>query len=505
MRAGATSAPGPRCTTALDGDATGNVHARRRGAGELLGLATSTPSSRLVAALGLKDYVVVETKDAVLVAPTRPGAGRQDAGQPDQGSGGRSEHLLHREVYRPWGSYDSIDAGDRFQVKRLTVKPGATMSLQLHHHRAEHWIVVSGTARITRGEEVFLLEENQSTYIPIGTKHRIENPGKITLHMIEVQSGGYLGEDDIVRFEDVYGRKGILMARKGIILAGGSGTRLHPLTVRISKQLLPVYDKPMIYYPLSVLMLAGIRDILIITTPHDAELFQRLLGDGAAWGLSHHLRRAAEARRPGAGVPHRRAPCRQRPVGAGAGRQHLLRPRLRRDPAAAPTRATKGATVFGYYVRDPERYGVVSFDADGAADRHRGEAAAAEVELRRHRPVFLRHATWSTSRKSITPSPRGELEITDVNRAYLERGELQVETLGRGFAWLDTGTHQSLMDAGTYVRVVEERQGMKICCPEEIAWRMGFITAEQLASSPQPLVKSGYGEYLLDVLKHEAP
>ena len=164
-------------------------------------------SSRLIAAVGLKDYVVVETKDAVLVAP-------MDQVQDVKAlvtrikKEGRSEHLLHREVFRPWGSYDSIDFGDRFQVKRLTVKPGACMSLQLHHHRAEHWIVVSGTARITRGEEVFLLEENQSTYIPVGTKHRIENPGKIVLHMIEVQSGSYLGEDDIVRFEDVYGREG---------------------------------------------------------------------------------------------------------------------------------------------------------------------------------------------------------------------------------------------------------------------------------------------------------
>ena len=163
--------------------------------------------SRLIAAVGLKNHVVVETKDAVLVAP-------MDQVQDVKAlvtrlkSEGRSEHLLHREVFRPWGSYDSIDFGDRFQVKRLTVKPGASMSLQLHHHRAEHWIVVSGTARITRGEEVFLLEENQSTYIPVGTKHRIENPGKIVLHMIEVQSGGYLGEDDIVRFEDIYGREG---------------------------------------------------------------------------------------------------------------------------------------------------------------------------------------------------------------------------------------------------------------------------------------------------------
>jgi mannose-1-phosphate guanylyltransferase/mannose-6-phosphate isomerase len=191
---------------ALDGDAAGNV-TRGDVVLEDCGGSFVYAGSRLVAAVGLKDHVVVETKDAVLVAP-------RDRVQDVKAlvnrirSNGRQEHQLHREVHRPWGSYDSIDAGDRFQVKRLTVKPGASMSLQMHHHRAEHWIVVSGTARITRGEEIFLLEENQSTYIPIGAKHRIENPGRMTLHMIEVQSGGYLGEDDIVRFEDVYGRKG---------------------------------------------------------------------------------------------------------------------------------------------------------------------------------------------------------------------------------------------------------------------------------------------------------
>ena len=191
--------------SALDCDAQGNV---TRGDVVIENCSGSYvyASSRLVAAIGLKDHVVVETKDAVLVAP-------RDQVQEVKTlvnrirSGGRQEHLLHREVYRPWGSYDSIDAGERFQVKRLTVKPGASLSLQLHHHRAEHWVVVSGTARITRGDEVFLLEENQSTYIPIGARHRIENPGKITLHMIEVQSGTYLGEDDIVRFEDIYGRQ----------------------------------------------------------------------------------------------------------------------------------------------------------------------------------------------------------------------------------------------------------------------------------------------------------
>jgi mannose-1-phosphate guanylyltransferase / mannose-6-phosphate isomerase len=190
---------------ALDADAKGNV---TRGDVVLDDCADSYiyAESRLVGAIGLRNYVVVETKDAVFVAPMDQ-AHHVKALVSRIKAGGRQEHSLHREVFRPWGSYDSIDAGDRFQVKRLTVKPGATMSLQLHHHRAEHWIVVSGTARITRGEEVFLLEENQSTYIPIGTKHRIENPGKIALHMIEVQSGGYLGEDDIVRFEDIYGRK----------------------------------------------------------------------------------------------------------------------------------------------------------------------------------------------------------------------------------------------------------------------------------------------------------
>jgi mannose-1-phosphate guanylyltransferase/mannose-6-phosphate isomerase len=191
---------------ALDADAAGNV---TRGDVVLENCSGSYvyAGSRLVAAIGLTDHVVVETKDAVLVAP-RDQVQQVKTLVSRIRSGGRQEHLLHREVHRPWGSYDSIDAGDRFQVKRLSVKPGATMSLQLHHHRAEHWIVVSGTARITRGEEIFLLEENQSTYIPIGAKHRIENPGRIMLHMIEVQSGGYLGEDDIVRFEDVYGRKG---------------------------------------------------------------------------------------------------------------------------------------------------------------------------------------------------------------------------------------------------------------------------------------------------------
>ncbi|MEO6186445.1 MAG: glucose-1-phosphate thymidylyltransferase RfbA [Steroidobacteraceae bacterium] len=293
------------------------------------------------------------------------------------------------------------------------------------------------------------------------------------------------------------------MTRKGIILAGGSGTRLHPLTVRISKQLLPVYDKPMIYYPLSVLMLAGIRDILIITTPHDADLFQSVLGDGAGWGLNityaqqpkpdglaqafiigdKHVGRSPSALVLGDNIFY------------GRGFGEMLR--------AADARA-KGSTVFGYYVRDPERYGVVSFDASGKAS----EIVEKPVQPKSNFAVtglYFYDTDVVDIAKSIKPSPRGELEITDVNRVYLERGDLEVERLGRGFAWLDTGTHQSLIDAGNYVRVIEERQGTKVCCPEEIAWRKGFITSEQLEQLARPLVKSGYGAYLLDILKHEAP
>jgi glucose-1-phosphate thymidylyltransferase len=293
------------------------------------------------------------------------------------------------------------------------------------------------------------------------------------------------------------------MNRKGIILAGGSGTRLHPLTVRVSKQLLPVYDKPMIYYPLSVLMLAGIRDVLIITTPHDADLFQAVLGNGAAWGMSityaqqSHPNGLAQAfvigekhvgRSPSALVLGDN-------IFYGRGFGEILR--------RANSR-TSGATVFGYYVRDPERYGVVSFGADGRPNEIVEKPAKPKSSFAVTGLYFYDTDVVDIA-KSIKPSARGEYEITDVNRIYLERGDLEVEKLGRGFAWLDTGTHQSLMDAGNFVRVVEDRQGTKICCPEEIAWRMGFITAQQLEALAQPLIKSGYGEYLMDVLKHEAP
>jgi glucose-1-phosphate thymidylyltransferase len=293
------------------------------------------------------------------------------------------------------------------------------------------------------------------------------------------------------------------MNRKGIILAGGSGTRLHPLTVRISKQLLPVYDKPMIYYPLSVLMLAGIRDILIITTPHDADLFQAVLGDGASWGLS--ITYAQQPKPEGlaqafiigdrhvGGAPSALVLGDNIFYGRGFGEI------LRRADARQ-----KGATVFGYFVRDPERYGVVSFGSDGKPNDIVEKPVAPKSNFAVTGLYFFDKDVVDIA-KSIKPSHRGELEITDVNRVYLQRGDLEVEKLGRGFAWLDTGTHQSLMDAGTYVRVMEDRQGTKICCPEEIAWRMGFITAQQLENLAQPLIKSGYGEYLLDVLKHGAP
>jgi glucose-1-phosphate thymidylyltransferase len=293
------------------------------------------------------------------------------------------------------------------------------------------------------------------------------------------------------------------VSRKGIILAGGSGTRLHPLTVRISKQLLPVYDKPMIYYPLSVLMLAGIRDVLIITTPHDAEMFQSVLGDGTGWGMN-----ITYAQQPKPDGLAQAFLIGERHVGSspsalvlgdnifyGRGFGEMLRRADLRE---------QGATVFGYFVRDPERYGVVSFDAGGKAN---------DIEEKPKQPksnfavtgLYFYDTDVVDIAKSIKPSPRGELEITDVNKVYLQRGDLEVERLGRGFAWLDTGTHQSLIDAGNYVRVIEERQGTKICCLEEIAWRKGFITSEQLEKLAQPLVKSGYGAYLLDVLKNDAP
>lgn len=292
------------------------------------------------------------------------------------------------------------------------------------------------------------------------------------------------------------------MARRGIILAGGSGTRLYPLTKPVSKQLMPVYDKPMIYYPLSVLMLAGIREVLVITTPGDAAAFRNLLGDGSDWGMAIEFavqpepKGLAQAYHIGADFVG------DRPstlilgdnIFYGHGLPELLR--------AADVRG-EGATVFGYYVKDPAAYGVVSFDADGKAATIEEKPAAPKSNYA-VTGLYFYDGTAVARARDIRPSPRGELEITDLNRAYLDAGKLHVELMGRGFAWLDTGTHRSLLDAALYVRIVEERQGLKICCPEEIAWRQGFIDAEQLARIAEPLRKSGYGEYLLDQLRTAA-
>jgi glucose-1-phosphate thymidylyltransferase len=291
----------------------------------------------------------------------------------------------------------------------------------------------------------------------------------------------------------------ITTERRGIILAGGSGTRLYPLTRPVSKQLMPIYDKPMIYYPLSVLMLAGVREILVITTPHDQPGFQALLGDGHQWGLSIQWAvqpepgGLAQAYHIGAGFVGTRPSVLI--LGDNIFYGHGLPELLRRADAR-----TAGATVFGYWVKDPEAYGVVSFDAEGRAEtieekpvRPRSNFAVTGLYFYDGRAVALA--------ADLKPSARGELEITDLNRRYLEAGDLHVEMMGRGFAWLDTGTHANLLDAALYVRIIEERQGLKISCPEEIAWRLGFISDEELRALAEPLRKSGYGAYLLAQLE----
>ena len=286
--------------------------------------------------------------------------------------------------------------------------------------------------------------------------------------------------------------------RKGIILAGGSGTRLYPLTRAASKQLMPVYDKPMIYYPLSTLMMAGIRDILVITTPQDQAAFKTLLGDGSELGMA--IDYAVQPEPGGLAQAYL--------IGAdfvGDGPSALVLgdnifyghglPEL----LAAASGREQGATVFGYYVKDASAYGVVAFNATGRAET---------IEEKPSKPksnyavtgLYFYDGQAPELARTLRPGPRGELEITDLNRLYLERGELAVEIMGRGFAWLDTGTHTSLLDAALYVRITEERQGLKICCPEEIAWRQGFIDAAQLERVAAPLRKSGYGEYLMGLL-----